>query len=125
MSEANGGMPLLGNPISAVFYPGKLVYAALPYAWAARIYVVLHVLLAFGAMAALLRGWGVSTAGAALGRLSYAFAGPVIFQYANVIFLVGSARMPLGLRACDRWLRQARRTGLIELAAVLSMQCLG
>lgn len=125
MNEANGGMPLLGNPISAVFYPGKLVYAALPYPWAARVYVILHVLLAFGAMVALLRSWGVSMAGAALGGLSYAFAGPVVFQYANVIFLVGAAWMPLGLRAIDRWLRQGRRSGVLELAAVLSMQVLG
>jgi Bacterial membrane protein YfhO len=125
MNEANGGMPLLGNPISAVFYPGKLVYAALPYPWAARAYVILHVVLAFGAMVALLRSWGVSMAGAGLGGLSYAFAGPVVFQYANVIFLVGAAWMPLGLRAIDRWLRQGKRSGLIELAAVLSMQVLG
>src|SRR5271165_7090385 len=67
MDEANGGMPLLGNPISAVFYPGKLVYAALPYPWAARVYVILHVLLAFGAMVALLRSWSVSRTGAAVG----------------------------------------------------------
>ena len=108
MNEANGGMPLLGNPISAVFYPGKLVYAALPYPWAARVYVILHVLLAFGAMVALLRSWGVSMAGAALGGLSYAFAGPVVFQYANVIFLVGAAWMPLGV-ARDRPMAQARK----------------
>ena len=83
------------------------------------------VLLALGAMVALLRSWGVSMVGAALGGLSYAFAGPVVFQYANVIFLVGAAWMPLGLRAIDRWLRQRKRSGLIELAAVLSMQLLG
>src|SRR3954451_2646191 len=46
----NGGMPLLGNPRSAVLYPGKLIYAALPYAWGARLYVVAHTALAFLAM---------------------------------------------------------------------------
>src|SRR4051794_41874744 len=45
--EENAGMPLLGNPSAAVLYPGKLVYAVLPYPWAARMYIVLHVLLAF------------------------------------------------------------------------------
>src|SRR5262249_49978624 len=45
----NGGVPLLGNPSAAVLYPGKLVYA-LPYAWAARVYVVMHVVVAFAAM---------------------------------------------------------------------------
>ena len=31
--EENSGMPLLGNPTAAVFYPGKVVFALLPYAW--------------------------------------------------------------------------------------------
>ncbi len=125
MPEVNGGMPLLGNPIAAVFYPGKVIYSLLPYPWAARMYVIAHVLLAFGSMVALLRSWGVSVTGSALGGLSYAFAGPVLFQYANVIFLVGAAWMPIGLRAIDRWLTQGKRLALIELALVLSMQVLG
>ena len=33
--EENAGMPLLGNPTAAVLYPGKLVFAVLPYAWGA------------------------------------------------------------------------------------------
>src|SRR5438876_416113 len=42
----NGGEPLLGNPIAAVLYPGKALYAGLPYAWAARLYVISHTILA-------------------------------------------------------------------------------
>src|SRR5262245_29177079 len=61
--EENGGMPLLGNPSAAVLYPGKLIYAVLPYPWAARMYVVAHTLLAFGAMWLLLRSWGTSAIG--------------------------------------------------------------
>ena len=45
--EENAGMPLLGNPTAAVLYPGKLVFAVLPYAWAARVYIVAHSALAF------------------------------------------------------------------------------
>lgn len=123
--EENGGMPLLGNPTAAVLYPGKLIYTALPYAWAARIYILAHVLLAFGAMYALARHWGVSRAGSAISGLSYAFGVPVLFQYCNVIYLVGAAWAPLGLRGADRWLREGRRWGLIELAVVLAMQTLG
>src|SRR6516164_3358564 len=44
--EENGGVPLLGNPAAAVLYPGKLIYSALPYAWAARIYIICHVTMA-------------------------------------------------------------------------------
>src|SRR5580704_4288192 len=38
--EENAGMPLLGNPTAAVLYPLKVIHAVLPYACAARIYVV-------------------------------------------------------------------------------------
>ena len=48
--EENSGMPLLGNPTAAVLYPGKVIYALLPYPWAARLYVVAHMVLAFAAM---------------------------------------------------------------------------
>src|SRR5262245_14484258 len=46
MAEENSGMPLLGNPTAAVLYPGKLIFAAMPYPWAMRVYVVAHVALA-------------------------------------------------------------------------------
>src|SRR5947209_3048969 len=64
--EENSGMPLLGNPTAAVFYPGKLIYTLLPYPWAARVYVVAHTLLAFAGMRLLLRSWGTSAAGATI-----------------------------------------------------------
>jgi hypothetical protein len=123
--EENSGMPLLGNPTAAVFYPGKVFYAALPYPWAARLYIVAHTLIALAGMFVLLRSWGTSHAGAAIGALGYAFGMPVLFQYCNVIFLVGAAWLPLGFRAADRWLRGGRRWGLIELALVLVLQTLG
>ena len=94
----NGGQPLLGNPMSAVLYPGKLIYALVPYAWGARLYVIGHTALAFAGMVALARSLGVSTVGAGIAGLSYAFGGPVLFQYCNVIYLVGAAWLPWGLR---------------------------
>ena len=123
--EENAGMPLLANPAAAVLYPGKLIYAVFPYPWAARLYVVAHVLLAFAGMRALLRHWEVTPAGAAIGGLAYAFGGPVLFQYCNIIFLVGAAWMPWGFRAADRMVRQGRRRALPELAVVLALQVLG
>src|SRR3954465_11459539 len=38
----NAGSPMLGNPMAAVLYPGKVLYALLPYAWGARLYVIAH-----------------------------------------------------------------------------------
>src|SRR4051812_20260431 len=121
----NGGMPLLGNPTAAVLYPGKVIYALLPYPVAARAYIVAHTLLAFVAMLALMRSWQASWTGAAVAALSYAFAAPILFQYCNVVFLVGAAWLPLGFRAADGWLRLGRRWALGELAAVLALQVLG
>src|SRR5262249_39848459 len=64
--EENAGMPLLGNPTAAVLYPGKILYSVLPYAWAARLYILAHVLLAFAAMLILMRSWQVSWSGSGL-----------------------------------------------------------
>jgi hypothetical protein len=121
----NGGTPLLGYPMAAVLYPGKVLYGLLPYAWGARAYVVAHTALAMLGAVALGRALGVGRAGSLLGGLSYAFGAPVLSQYCNVIFLVGAAWVPWGLRALDRLLRQGRRAGAAELAVVLAMQVLG
>lgn len=123
--EENAGMPLMGNPTAAVLYPGKVIYAVLPYPVAARAYVIAHVLLAFLAMYALVRSWGTGVAGSGIAALGYAFGGPILFQYCNIIYLVGAAWAPLGLRAADRWLRLGNRRGLLELAGVLALETLG
>ena len=121
----NSGMPLLGNPTAAVLYPGKLIYAVLPYPWAVRIYAVAHSALAFAGMIALMRSWGTSRVGSSLAALAFTFGGPVIFQYCNIIFLVGAAWCPWGLLAVDRWLRLGSTRALPALAVVLAMQVLG
>jgi hypothetical protein len=123
--EENAGMPLLGNPTAAVLYPGKVVFAILPYAWGARAYVLVHTAVAFLSMLVLMRSWGTSAIGSALSAMAYAFGGPILFQYSNIIYLVGAAWLPLGLHAVDRWVRLGRRWGLVELAVVLSLQVLG
>jgi hypothetical protein len=123
--EASAGTPLLGNPTAAVLYPGKLVFFVLPYPWAIRVYVIGHVALAFGTMAALLRGWRISTVGSLLGALAYSFGVPVLSQTSNMIFLVGAAWAPLGFLAADLWLEGRRRLALPALALVLALQVLG
>ena len=121
----NGGEPLLGNPMCAVFYPGKVLYTLFPYAWAARLYVIAHTVIAFSGLLVLGRSFGVSWAGSCLGGLSYAFGAPVLFLYSNPIRLVGAAWVPWGLCAIDRLMRQGQRRAGAELAAVLALQVLG
>ncbi len=122
---SSGGAPILGSPMAAVLYPGKLVFALLPYAWGVRIYTVGHELLAFGGMWWLLRSWGASRTGSAIAGLSYAFGGPVFSDYFNIIYLVSASWMPIGLLAADRWLRLRRPMAPIGLALILAMQVLG
>jgi hypothetical protein len=123
--EENGGEPLLGNPTAAVLYPGKVIFALLPYPWAARAYIFVHSLAACLTMFLLMRSWGTSPAGSGIAALSYAFSVPILFQHCNVIFLVGAAWLPLGFHAVDQWLRLGHRMALLELTLVLVMQTLG
>ena len=58
-----------------LLYPGKVIYAALPYAWAARLYAVAHSALAFAGVLALMRSWGTSWAGTSWADAQWADAG--------------------------------------------------
>ena len=121
----NAGMPLLGMPMSAVFYPGKILYAIFAYPWATRLYTIAHVVIAWAGMFALARAWRQSTTAAGLAAMAYAFGAPVLFQYCNVIFLVGAAWVPWGFLALEWLLHQKRRWGMLGLAIVLALQVLG
>jgi hypothetical protein len=121
----NAGMPLLGMPMAAVLYPGKLVYALFSYPWATRLYTIAHVVLAWTGTFALARGWRQSPTAAGIAALAYAFGAPVLFQYCNVIYLVGAAWIPWGFFALEQCLHQKRRIGLLGLSIVLALQVLG
>ena len=123
----NLGQPLLANATAAVLYPGKLVFALpLDYAVNYGIYVVGHVVLAGAALYFCARHWGVSRSGAALGAVSYALSGSVLFQYCNIIYLVGAAWMPLALLAAERMLRSAKKTQwAVILGIVLTLMIFG
>jgi hypothetical protein len=121
----NAGMPLLGLPMAAVFYPGKLVYAAVSYPWAARLNTVGHVVIAWCGMFALCRAWRLTSVAAGLAALAYAFGAPVLFQYCNIIYLVGAAWLPWGFLALEWLLGRGQRWALLALAVVLALQVLG
>ena len=94
----NLGQPLLADATAAVLYPGKLIFALpLGYDTNYKVYIVGHVL--FAAISAFIaaRGFGRSKYAATACAISYAFSGSVVFQYCNVIFLVGAAWLPLAM----------------------------
>ncbi len=57
----------------------------------------------------LARYGGASVLAAGQAGLAYAFSGSVLFQYCNVIFLVGAAWLPFALVATDRLLMRGGR----------------
>ena len=112
-------------PMAAVLYPGKIVFALLPYPWAVRFYTVAHVAVAWAGTFALGRTLRLSATAAGLAALGYAFGAPLLFQYCNIIYLVGAAWIPCGFLAVEWLIGQQRRWGLPALALVLGLQVLG
>jgi hypothetical protein len=122
----NCGVPVAADPTASLFYPAKLLFA-LPLSFAVKykLYITGHVLLAAGAAFCLARHWHASGFGAALGAISYAFGGSVLFQYCNVVYLVGAAWLPLAFLAADRMLVRRSKGAACGLGGILSLMALG
>ena len=120
------GTPLAADATPSVFYPGK-VLLVLPWGFGLgmRMYVVLHLALAYGGMFWAARSWNCSRAASILAALTYTFCGPVLSYHANIIFLVGAAWLPFAL--VSGW-SLARRPALpagLGLSCSLAMMILG
>jgi hypothetical protein len=122
----NLGMPLAGNATSSVFYPGTQIFL-LPwdYAWSYKIYVLAHVLLAAATAYRTARRFGSSVEASGLCALCYAFGGNVLYQYTNVVFLVGAAWLPAALEAADRMLVGRSFAAAVGLGVILALMTLG
>ncbi|HTM53794.1 MAG TPA: hypothetical protein VL175_07170, partial [Pirellulales bacterium] len=122
----NSGVPLLAENTSSVFYPGKLLFALpLDYTWLYNLYIVAHVGLAAATSYRLARYWGASQLAAGLATLSYAFGGSVLFQYCNVVFLVGAAWLPLAIELSDRMIAHTSSWATAGFGLVLAVIVLG
>ncbi|HZL87100.1 MAG TPA: hypothetical protein VFB96_01880 [Pirellulaceae bacterium] len=122
----NTGLPLLADASSSLFYPGRLLLA-LPFefTWRYKLYVVGHVVLAaFGAYL-LARHWQASIPAAAAAAIAYSCGGVVVFQHANVVFLVGAAWLPFAAWAIDRMLVNRSWLAALTLGGVLALMVLG
>src|SRR6478752_6333456 len=122
----NCGSPVLADATSSIFYPGKLLFALpIDFDWTFNLYIVLHVILAAGGAYALARSWRSSPAAASLAAIAYSCGGSVVFQYCNIVFLVGAAWLPFLVLFADRMLRGGRLTDSLFLATVLALMTLG
>ena len=124
--QDNLGVPLLADASSSVFYPGKLLFA-LPLDFPRRfaLYIALHGLLAAANSWFAARKWGASPEAAALCAVSYVLGGSVLFQYSNVIFLVGAAWLPLAWLAAERMLTRRSYRWACALGILLALMVLG
>jgi hypothetical protein len=126
--QENAGMPLLGNPASAVLYPPRIVifqWLPVSYATAFKMYTLVHVALCALAAWTLARHWRFSEFAAVLVAMTYAFGAAVMFQYCNVIFLVGAAWVPLALLTADRALGTGDWRWACAHGLVLALQLVG
>ena len=130
----NLGQPLAGDPTASIFYPGKLLFLLssanlLSFAFCFKLYLWLHVALAFYSASRLARTLGVSVVGATLSGISFAFSGQVLFQYTNVVYLVGSAWAPLHYVYAIAFFRgktiSKKIAAICKLSVVLAVTILG
>jgi hypothetical protein len=122
----NCGLPILADATSSIFYPVKLLFVLpLPFALLYNFYIILHVLLAALGMHALARRYGASQAAAVVAALAYALGGNVVFQFCNIVFLVGAAWLPFALVAIEEVVTCRCWRAALFLAFVLAMMILG
>lgn len=84
------GAPYRGNPQALAFYPGNVLYLALPFWSAFNLHYVLHWLLAFFAMRSLARALGQCEAAQLVAALAYAGGGVVLsaLSFYNLIVVL-------------------------------------
>jgi hypothetical protein len=122
----NIGQPLQANPVTSMFYPGKLIYFLPISSYCAyHLYVIGHFLLAAITFYRLARHWRISTYAATLGAISYVFGGSVLFQYSNVVFLLGAAWLPEAVHQADKLFITRHVAPMITLGVVFAMLVLG
>ncbi len=120
------GSPVLADATSSVLYPGKLLFILpLPFDWLFQFYIVAHFFLAAAGTWWLVREQNRSAAAATLAAIAFAFGGSVLFQYANVVFLVGAAWLPWAWTFLSRLLRGGKWSDAAWLAVILALMTLG
>ena len=91
------GQPFRGNPNALPFYPGNILYLALPFWSAFGAHFALHWLIAAITMYALARGLGLGRPGALLAGITYAGSGWMLSAMTFYNLLAVAAWWPLVL----------------------------
>ncbi len=122
----HGGMPLLGDPAAAGFYPTSLLYLLLPAVRALNVELAGHVVLAALAAYALARTLAISRPGAWTAALVYGLSGVTLSQLNLYGRLLAMPFLPLFLLALHRHLRGDGRRWLLLATIPIALQvCAG
>lgn len=123
----NLGVAVADEATSALFYPARLLLHApiASFAFRYELYILFHGLLAAGGAWFLARTWRLSLTAASLAGMSYGCAGAVVFQYCNVVFLVGAGWLPFALATGWRMLRSKDWKSTLPASICLAMMVLG
>jgi hypothetical protein len=113
------GQPFRGNPNALPFYPGNLLYLALPFWSAFNLHYTLHWLLAALGMAALARALGQGRAAALVAGLTYAGSGWILTGLSFYNLLAVSAWWPFVLLGAARGGRRGVALGGIACGMAL------
>jgi len=120
-----GGQGLLGNANAVPLYPDNLLLLVTSDLWQLNAHFWMHWLLAFAAMYALGRAWGLRRDGAAVGAVAYALSGYFLSQL-NLYNAVAGAALAPALAAALLWTAEpARRRGaMLALGVLWSLELL-
>lgn len=113
------GQPFAGNPNALAFYPGNLLYLALPFWSAFNGHYVLHWLLAFVTFRKLAREVGQSPVAATFAALTYAASGYVLSCLSFYNLIAVAAWIPLVLWGLARGGRRGTLWGGIACGLML------
>ena len=123
IDEISGGRPLAPNPNAGVFYPTRPLLAPIPFAFVARLFPILHWIVAGLGMMILLRSADISRAGAWIGAATYIFSGVLVSLVYYSPYLIGAALLPwivwTASRSGPRWVART-----LTLAVLLGVDLL-
>ena len=121
------GHPVVADGTSSVFYPGKLVFLCRFLSYPSRYgcYLSIHVLWAAVGAYWLTKRLGASSEGAGIAAVSYSFGGSVLFQCANVIYLVSAAWLPFAMLFVWQMFKWRSTKHAVYAGAACAMMVLG
>ncbi len=116
------GQPMLADPNYMAFYPTNLLNLVLPFAYAFKLHMVLHVILAGLGIYFLQRRLGIQALPSLAGSIAYQFSG-VVLSFLNLFSIVQSiALLPWIGWAFLGCLQQSRITRILGFGGLLALQ---